>query len=261
VNGSYFTTSNGDRFHPTEHCRGPWDEDACHAGPPVGLMVRAMEPLAPAHRLSRVTVELIRPIPMAGFRVRAEVSRGGRSVVLTQAEIFDEDRVYARAVGLHLRTLGHLDCTTTQGETPRFERAVPGRFPIKKALHGRAGFIESLEIRYDPDESQGDGGPTTLWMRTVPLLEDEEPSGFQRLCPLADSGNGLSYNDYQDRVRFVNPDLTIAAHRQPQGEWFCSKARSYWEQDGVGLADAELFDVAGHLGRALQTLLLDPAGD
>ena len=58
-------------FTPTDHCRGPWDADACHAGPPTGLLVRAMERAVPDVRLARVTVDLTKPIPMAGFRIDA----------------------------------------------------------------------------------------------------------------------------------------------------------------------------------------------
>jgi hypothetical protein len=222
-------------------------------------MARAMEGLIPNGRLSRVVVEVLRPVPMAGFRVQAEVRRPGRSVMATEAEVFDDDRVYARAMGLHLRTLDEgLDCSTARVDSPSFEVAVPGPFPISETRHGLVAFPGSVEVRYDPAESQGTGGPTTVWMRTVPLLADEEPSGFQRLCPLADSGNGISYNDYLDRVLFVNPDLTIAVHRHPVGEWLCSRVRSHWNADGIGMSDAELFDREGPVGRAVQTLLLDP---
>jgi hypothetical protein len=221
-------------------------------------MVRAMEGLVAHGRLSRVAVELLRPVPMAGFRVRVEVRRPGRSVMTTEAEIFDDDRVYARAIGLHLRTLDAvLECPTAAVDAPLFEASVPGPFPISETRHGLPAFPGSVEVRYDPAESQGTGGPTTVWMRTVPLLADEEPSGFQRLCPLADSGNGISYNDYLDRVLFVNPDLTIAVHRHPVGEWLCSRVRSHWNGDGIGLADAELFDRNGPVGRAVQSLLLE----
>jgi hypothetical protein len=255
---SYFTTDDGAWFLPTDHARGPWDPDACHAGPPTGLMARELERLVPNGRLARVVVELMKPVPMAGFRIQAEVRRPGRSAVATEAEIFDDDRVYARAFGLHLRVNPETEIPTVHIEAPDFGRSVPGPFPIVETAHGLPGFSGSLEVRYDPSESQGEGGPTTVWMRTVALLPDEEPSGFQRACPLADSGNGISYNAYLDRMTFVNPDLVVALHREPRGEWICSRVRSHWERDGIGLSDAELFDVDGHVGRAVQTILIDP---
>jgi len=258
---AYFTTRDGMWFTPTEHARGPWDADACHAGPPTALMVRALERLVPQQRLVRIAVELMRPLPMSGFRVQAEVRRPGRSVTFTEAEIFDEDRVLVRAFGMHHRRLDDLPCANEHFELPDFDAAAARPFPLHTAVHRLPGFTTSVDVRYDPEGSQGTGGPTTMWMRSkVPILADEEPSGYQRLCPLADSGNGVSYNDYLDKVHFLNTDLLLSFVREPQGEWFCAKAVSHWQPDGTGLADAELFDRGGPVARATQNLLLMPVG-
>ena len=101
--------------------------------------------------------------------------------------------------------------------------------------------------------------PTTVWMRTVPLLPGEEMSPFQRISPLADCGNAFGRHAEPDQVQFVNTDLVIALHRDPVGEWMGSRVASHWQPTGVGLADALLFDDEGPVGRALQTLLLRPA--
>ena len=90
-------------FTPTDHARGPWDPDACHGGPPTGLLVRALEQAAPGMRLARVSVDIGRPVPMAGFTIRAEVTRGGRATANTSAAILDGDgKVRATAIGMHL---------------------------------------------------------------------------------------------------------------------------------------------------------------
>lgn len=257
---AYFTTRDGRWFEATGYARGPWDVDACHAGPPTALMVRALEQLIPGQRLARLTVELLRPIPLRGFRVQAEVRKPGRSVTLSEAEILDEDRVYVRAYGLHLRALDGFSTATALSKSPDLSSAVPGPFPIRDALHDEVCFPDSVEVRYNMDEgSAGTGGPTTIWLRAkVPILADEAPSPFQRICPLADSGNGVSYNEYLDRVAFINPDLIISLHRNPDGEWHGARTISHWQPDGTGLADAELFDVNGPVGRVLQTVLLTP---
>lgn len=256
---AYFTTDDGNWFRPTELARGPWDPLSCHAGPPTGLVVRALERLVPHQRLARLTIDLMRPIPLAGFRVQAEVRRPGRSVTLAEAEILDDEVVFARGSAQFLRRSEPIGVETAPFDLPLFEDSVPGPFPIGL---GHTGFPTSVEVRYDPSGSRGTGGPTVIWMRTVPLLPDEEPSGFQRLCPLADSGNGISYNEYLDRMSFVNPDLTILVHRPPVGEWIGARMISHWQGDGTGLADSELFDTGGPVGRAVQGLLLTrlPAG-
>lgn len=256
---AYFTRMSHHWYLPTDFTRGPWDRDACHAGPPTALMARAVEALFPELQLTRLTVEIQRPIPMSGFRVQAEVRRPGRQVSLTEAEILDDDHIYARAYGMHLRVLEGLTVNTAPSAVPRLQDAIPGPFPIMPS-HDLRSFNSSMEARYDPEGSIGTGGPTTAWMRAiVPILADEDPSPFQRICPLADSGNGISWNNYLDEVFFINADLTISIHRPPDGEWLCSRVASQWHASGIGTADAELFDRHGPVGRATQNLLLFPA--
>ena len=256
---SYFTSNDGRWFQPTDHSRGPWDPMACHAGPPTALMARALEQLMPDLRLVRLNVELLRPIPMAGFRVQAEVRKPGRSVSYTEAEILDDDRVYARVYAMHMRKLDGFEVPTPNIAGPDLAEATPGPFAIGKPPHGFPAFPESVETRYAPGSAQEKLGPATVWLRTrVPILADEEPSPFQRICPLADCGNGLSYNETLHKVLFVNPDLQLSLHREPVGEWFASKSISHWQNDGTGMADSELFDTHGPVGRAVQNLLLNP---
>ncbi len=76
---------------------------------------------------------------------------------------------------------------------------------------------------------------------------------------MADCGNAFSRHADPIDVQFVNTDLIIALHRDPVGEWLGSRVSSHWQSNGVGLADALLFDDEGPVGRALQTLVLRPA--
>jgi hypothetical protein len=258
-----FFTADGDVFVPTDLARGPWDPEACHAGPPTGLMVRALEQALPELRLARVSVELGRPVPMAGFTVRAEVVRAGRATGNTRVAIIDGDgNERATATGMHVGVVAvplfeqRLDNTGVR--TPWRADAMPGEFPIGAIRHTLPGFRNAVEVRY-PEGDDNLPGATTVWMRTVPLLAGEEPSPFQRICPLADCGNAFSRHAEPDQVQFVNTDLVIALHRDPVGQWLGSRAVSSWQPSGVGLADALLFDDEGPVGRALQTLLLRPA--
>jgi hypothetical protein len=221
-------------------------------------VARALERLVPSQRLVRLTLDLVRPVPMAGFRVDAEVVRAGRSVTTSRAAIVDgEGRVRTTASGLHLRVAESGPRPTAVLDVPPLAGAEPGPFPISRTLHGLPGFMGGVEVRYPPGQDPGPG-PTTLWMRALPLLPDEVPSPFQRICPLADCGNAFSRNAEPWEAGFVNPDLTLVVHRPPQGEWLGSRSVSHWEPDGIGLAAAELFDQRGAVGRALQTLLLTP---
>jgi hypothetical protein len=252
-------------FTPTDHTRGPWDPDGCHAGPPTGLLVRAMERALPSVRLARITVDLAKPIPMAGFRIDADVTRSGRTVGATRAAIIDSDDVVrVTAIGLHIASQdsplfdGPLD--NADFVAPRLRESEAGLFPIPAPMrHGLPGFSGSaVRMRY-PAGQTPDPGPTTAWMNTDPLLPGEVPSPFQRICPLADCGNAFSRHFDPDDVKFVNPDLTIALHRDPVGDWLGSRTVSQWQPSGIGLASATLFDDDGTVGMALQTMILRAA--
>lgn len=246
-------------FRPTDACRGPWSADACHAGPPTGLLARAAERLFPDQRLIRLTVDLVRPIPHAGFSVRAEPERSGRTVSIGSLAIVDSTgTAIVTASSMHLATGPQLELPTAPHDTPHFPDSEPGDFPIREGAHELPMFSSGAEVRYPP----GDGptpGPTRMWMRSLPLLPGEEPSGFQRICPLADCGNAVSRNSEVTDFAFVNTDLTILLHRDPVGEWFGMDSVSRWEPNGHGMSDSLLFDGSGPVGRALQTLLVRPA--
>ncbi|MBX2882430.1 MAG: thioesterase family protein [Granulosicoccus sp.] len=265
----FFTADGSGWFTPTEHTRGPWHPDHCHAGPPTGLLARSMEKLLNTEtgitrdqngfqRLTRMTVTLHRPIPMDAVRVDAKIRRQGRSVSLLEAHLSDRaGKTCAVAEGLHMLVREPHDYPTQSRQFGAVADAKPGSFPIKSGTHSLPAFNHGVETRY-PDGQDGQPGPTTLWLKTVPLLADETPSPFQRICPLADCGNAFSRNAEPDAITFVNPDLTLVLHRDPVGEWLGSQSAGYWEPSGIGMADALLFDELGVAGRAVQTLLLSP---
>ncbi len=256
---SFFTTDDHDWFSPTTHCRGPWNVDHCHAGPPTGLIARAVEILLPQQRLTRLTVNLLRPVPYAGFRISAEIVRTGRIVSTSAATLINEDnKPCVSATAMHMTTQPKHALPTLEETTHNLSDAAPGQFPMSQTLHNEPAFNGSgVEVMYPPGQSHLPG-PTVSWMRTVPLLADETPSPFQRICPLADCGNAFSRNAEPQQVNFMNPDLTLLLHRDPEGEWLGSDAQSHWQNNGIGMADARLFDQHGSVGRALQTLLLQP---
>ena len=100
-------------------------------------------------------------------------------------------------------------------------------------------------------------GPSTVWMRMgLPLLPDEQPTPLQRVLIAADSGNGVSVTLDWSRYLFINVDLSVHLHRMPAGEWVCLDAVTLPEPNGVGMADARLFDERGPIGRGVQTLLI-----
>ena len=136
---------------------------------------------------------------VSGFTIETTVQRAGRATGNTTAAIVDSDgTVRVTATGMHVAisdtTLFGASLDNSAITTPRFADSLAGDFPIGRVGHDRPAFQGAVEVRYPPGEDDGPGA-TTVWMRTVPLLTDEEPSPFQRICPLADCGNAVRYLD------------------------------------------------------------------
>jgi hypothetical protein len=91
----------------------------------------------------------------------------------------------------------------------------------------------------------------------VPVIPGEVPSPLQRVVCAADSGNGTSVALDIANYTFLNPDLTVSLARELVGEWVGLDATTRFGADGIGLAESALLDVEGHVGRGLQSLIVE----
>ena len=97
-----------------------------------------------------------------------------------------------------------------------------------------------------------------MWFRLrVPVVEGEPVTPLMRVAAAADFGNGISRVLDWERHLFINPDLTVALHRYPEGEWVALAAVTRIEDQGVGQSESALYDGRGRIGRAIQSLLVD----
>lgn len=248
-----FYLPDGDHFVSTEHTRGPWDPGTQHGGPPSALVARQVEvTLArPDLQLARVTVELLRPVPIRPLRVSTTIVRAGRSAAFVEAVIAADGTEVLRARTLSIRTTDLPLPPPPPDPPPGPHEGKPlDFFPTGQQV----GYHTGMEYAFVAGGFT-EQGPARVWMRMrIPLVGDEAPSGWQRVLCAADSGNGVSgVLDYR-RYTFINPDLTVHLHRQPLGEWVMLDARTVIEPSGVGLATSTILDEHGPLGHGLQSL-------
>jgi hypothetical protein len=266
-----FFVPDGDWYSATELTRGPWDPQAQHGGPPAALLAREIErvPSDEPRTVGRITYEILRSIPIARLRVDAEVIRPGRSVELIEATLRDEREDLARARAWRLRTTeldldGELDwdnegslATLRRGEAPPGPQTLPQDleyFPTGQSV----GYHTAMEYRILAGGFNRPG-PATAWLRMrYPLVVGEEPTPLERVAIAADAGNGISGPLDFTRFVFINVDLTIYLAREPAGEWICLDSTTLPDRSGIGLTDTALYDEAGVLGRAAQTVLVAP---
>jgi hypothetical protein len=142
------------------------------------------------------------------------------------------------------------------GRMPGPDAGRPLRFALDDS--DRVSFAAStMEMRWLNDPWAL--GPGRVWMRMRhPLLPDETLTPLARLAATADFGNGVSAALPFDRFLFINADLTIHLHRHPLGEWIGLDARTLLSGGGTGLSESVLHDVHGPVGRAFQTLVVQP---
>ena len=251
-----FFSVEGDFLVANDSARGPWSADACHAGPVSGLLARAAEAVVTDKQLVRLTGNFVRPVPMDGIRIECEAVNNGRVVTNSTMTAFDRrGRICVTATTTHIVVAGTDELSTPDALPPLSSDDKPVDFIISNAPHGQPFISNFVETRYPPGSSN-ELGPNTLWMRTPALLVGETPSPFQRACPLADCGNAISRNHELTEVSFVNPDITVALHRLPESDWLASQSISHWQNNGIGMSHATLFDELGEMGFALQSLVL-----
>jgi hypothetical protein len=247
-----FFQQEGDLLVPTELTRGPWDPGAQHAGPPSALVARAVERFEPraGMRVGRITLEILRPVPLEPLSLRVELARPGRSVELLEATLSGPEGELIQARAWRLRT-SQLRLDEHESAPPGPETAEEGEF---FATGEEVGYHTAMEYRFVRGGFV-EQGPATVWMRArVPLVAGEETTPLQRVFIAADSGNGVSAAlDWRSTI-FINTDLTVHLLREPLGEWVCLDAITH--VDGLGMADSALYDERGRIGRAVQTLLV-----
>ena len=257
---AYFEHIGDGHFRANAPARGPWSVDHCHAGPVAGLIARTVERALPEKALTRMTLDLVRPIPMAGFQITMELDREGRTLGQARVKITDMDgNTCVTGSSMHMARGNFTSMPTAPVAPLKRADATAGPTPLARGKHGEQSFTDFIGVAYPdgvPDKPINSTGPTKLWMKTPTLLADEIPSTAQRLCPLADCGNGISRNANFYEITFMNTDLTIHFHRETDADWFLSDCVSHWQRTGIGLAQAVLSDDDGPVATALQTILL-----
>jgi hypothetical protein len=258
---------DGPDLVPTELTAGPWSPDAQHGGPVSALLTRTVEQVpAPApFQVLRVTVELLRPVPLRPLQVRAEVTRPGRNVQLIEATLEADGVEVARARALRLRVADVEVPSHDHGPPPPAlpaadagpagDPVVAGSGPPGHAQ--RTAFFAAVDLRFVAG-SWDTVGPATIWGRLlVPVVAGEETSRLAQAVAIADFGNGISRVVPFETHRFINPDLTVALARPPEGEWIGFDVVTRLSAHGSGQAESLVFDRTGPVGRAVQTLLVD----
>lgn len=252
----------GEAYVPTVLARGPWNPEAQHGGAPAALLARSVERFEDGERMftARLTIELLRPVPLRPLEVRARFARPGKKVQLVESSLFADGTEVVRATALRVRraAIPLPDDLPATPPPPGPSSGAASAPPWARAMSYEGFHNRAVEHRFVAGSFE-EAGPATDWIRLrVPLVEGEETSPLCRVAAAADFGNGVSWVlPRAGGYAFINPDLTIALQRHPHGEWVCLEAATHPGPHGSGIAESRLFDESGPIGRAVQILLIE----
>ncbi|MBS0530292.1 MAG: thioesterase family protein [Proteobacteria bacterium] len=236
---------------------GPWSPTMQHGSAPAALVTWAAEqiPTPAPMQIARVTIDLMRPVPVAPLMFATEVLREGRKIQLCEVKLLANDTLVVRATVLKIRS-EHQTLPSGVSDVP-VTLPGPDDSRLIEPAFSSSPFTSAVAMR----AARGDfgvPGPGAIWYRVIkPMVEGASVSQAMRAVVAADFCNGTSAVLDFRKWTFINADLTVSMAREPVGEWILLDAESAIGPDGAGLAMARLADIRGYFGRAVQSLVIE----
>jgi acyl-CoA thioesterase len=247
----------GNRVVTSPDAAGPWDSSMQHGSAPASLVVWAAEaiPTPQPMAIARVTIDLMRPVPVAPLTLETEILREGRKIQLCAVRLRAENVVVVAATVLKIKTQ-ELALPPEVADVA-VELPGPDQSREEQPSFSTSPFVHGISMRAARGKF-GVPGPGAIWYRVDrPLVEGAALSQAMRAVVAADFCNGTSALLDFRKWTFINADLTVSFARQPVGEWILLDAESWIGPDGAGLAMARLADQRGYFGRAVQSLVIE----
>lgn len=254
---------DGERVVPSVFTRGPWDPGLLHGGAVGALLAEVgQEALDPSFQPVRLTIDLMKPVPLQPMSVGARVLRTGRRLQLIEIGLRFGGALVAQATLLALRPVG-FDAGGLNPPLVAPTDSPEGVVPAWSVDPDAESFVGGgQEFRFLPQSALGAG---VAWFRLRrPVLDDgRAPTPLARAAAAADVGGAVSARRGDGGpptslgTSFVNADISVHLARPPEGEWIRLASSSRWEPSGIGFVDSELGDGAGAFGAANQALVLE----
>jgi hypothetical protein len=206
-------------------------------------------------RIARVTIDLMRPVPLAPLTIKTDVKREGRKIQLCAVTLLADDVAVVTASVLKIK----MQALALPPEISERPVALPGPAVSRPepADFSSSSFVKGMSLRAARGRF-GAPGPGAIWYRVEwPLIEGFAVSQAMRAVVAADFCNGTAPSLDFRQWTFINADLTVNMAREPVGDWILLDGCSWIGPDGAGLAMARLADERGTFGRAVQSLVIE----
>jgi hypothetical protein len=256
---AFYTQVEAEVFDSSPWTAGPWGPQVQHAGPPSALLARQLERYQPrpGHRLGRVAVDILAPVPVAPLRLTVESVRQGKRVELLQASAQAEGRtvLIARAwrlVGASADFPARRpsdDAKAVAVEPAAQDAALPDGWH-------RDGYMSAIDWSFE-EGGFAEYGPARAWARPrLALVDGEAMTPWQRVLTVADSGSGISVCAPPAEHPAINCDLSVVLDRDPVGDWIGLDSQTTAVAGEGAMTRTTIFDPTGTAGLATQTLVV-----
>src|ERR1700716_1546463 len=210
---------DGNRVVTSPKAAGPWDAGMQHGSAPAALAVWAAEaiPTAQPMRIARVTIDLMRPAPVAPLTLQTEILRDARKIQLCAVRLLAEDVIVVGATILKIKT----QALTLPSELADLPVELPGPDQAREEApdFSASPFVTGISMRAARGQF-GLPGPGAIWYRVDRALGECPPvSQTMRTVVAADFCNGTSAVLDFRKWTFINADLTISLARQTIRAW------------------------------------------
>lgn len=247
----------GNHVVTSPYAAGPWNETMQHGSAPSALVTWLAEqmPTASPMQVTRVTIDLLRPVPVAPLTYETEVLREGRKIQLCGIRLLANGIVVVRATVLKIRV--EEQKLPPEIADKSVEVPPPDQGGLLEPRFASSPFVTGMTVR----AVRGGFlslGPGAIWYRlNRPIVEGAAISQVMRAVVAADFSNGSSAVLSFDHWTFLNADLSVSLSRPPVGDWILLDSESWIGPDGAGLAASKLADARGYFGHAVQSLVIE----
>lgn len=258
-----FFTADGDSYLPGTKTGGPWGQTM--GGQIVGGLLgwaldrHGEDDFQPA----RLTVDLLRPVPIAPVSIETSIKREGRRIKLVDAALLQNGQVVARASALFLRRSAEPEGQVWSAPVvmpPLPTNSDPLEAEMPFGIWTSSATSNTGSAGMPPLEWQQPGAQKFAWTRIFrPMVAGHPLTPFTRAAFAGDIISSLTHWSTAG-LRYINADYTVAISRLPEGEYIGLAAQSYHGNDGVGAGTATLFDSAGPIGTGTVLALAQPPG-
>ncbi|BBX24047.1 hypothetical protein MTER_34580 [Mycolicibacter terrae] len=254
---AFYTQTGPGQFDSSPLTAGPWSAASQHGGPPSALLAREMERYEPrdGHRLARVSIDILTPVPVAPLSIAVEEIRTGKRVQLLQATAQAGGRTVLIGRAWRIAAASADFPTDVPEPTPDGSEPAAQAFMFPDGWHV-GGYMSAIDWCFLVGGFAADG-PARAWARpNVTLVNGESMTPWQRVLTVGDSGSGISACAPPAQHPAINCDFALVLHRDPVGPWIGMDSRTLVTPGAGAMTQTTVFDAAGAAGLATQTLVV-----